>query len=136
MDCKFCEITEGKEFSHKIFENEYVFTFMDKHPINPGHILVIPKKHIPDFYELPSEDYAQLFDAVKRISEIIKEVFNPEKVGLVIAGYDIPHAHVHIIPMHHRDDITSRAYEGGKRSNPSPEELKKSADSIIKSFHQ
>lgn len=130
-DCIFCNIIAGQAQVHKVYEDADCFAFMDKHPINPGHVLVIPKTHVPDFYDISDDMYTNLFLAVKSISKIVKEVYSPDRVGLVLAGYDVPHAHVHIIPMHHRDDITSRAHEGGNRSNPSPEELSDNASKII-----
>jgi len=130
-DCKFCKVIRGEEKSFKVFENDFAFAFMDKHPINPGHVLVIPKSHETDFYNLDNEIYRGLMGAVKELSATIKEKFNPKKVGLIAAGFDVPHTHVHIVPMHDYHDITSKSLIEGRRANPSDEELTEAANSII-----
>lgn len=130
-NCIFCKIVAGEIPSYKVYEDKQTFAFLDIHPINPGHILVIPKKHEPDFYNLENEINRALFDTVKKLSKFVSEKINPKKVGLVIAGFDVPHTHVHIIPMHNPDDITSRSYIEGetnllsfkKRTAPTNEEL-------------
>ncbi len=132
-NCRFCSLIKGEGQVHKVFEDYQCFVFMDKHPINPGHVLVIPKTHVADFYDMEETIYSHVFLVVKKLSQVIKNIYSPDKVGLVLAGYDVAHAHIHIIPMHHPDDITSRSYEGGARSNPSEEELADEAGKISKS---
>lgn len=108
--------------TNKVFENDRVFAFLDNHPINPGHILVIPKKHEPDFYDLDDENYRELMSAVKKLSLVVREKIHPKKVGLIVAGWDVPHAHIHIVPMNDYHDITSKSFLEGKRVNPTEEE--------------
>lgn len=130
QDCKFCQIIRGEEKSFKVFENDFAFAFMDKHPINPGHILVIPKSHVLDFYKLDDEIYQELMKVVKELSAITKEKFSPKKVGLIVAGFDVPHTHIHIVPLHDYHDITSKSLMEGKRSNPTDKELSEAANLI------
>ncbi len=130
-DCIFCKIARSEISAYKIHEDERTFAFLDKHPINPGHILVIPKKHEPDFYDLDDVDYQALMATVKKLSKLVNKKFHPHKVGLIIAGYDVPHAHVHIVPMHDYHDITSKAMLEGKRSSPTDEELANIAKLLI-----
>ncbi len=127
-DCIFCKIVAGEIPSYKVYEDESTFAFLDIHPINPGHILVIPKKHEPDFYNLSDEANGALFDTVKKLSKRVSEKINPKKVGLIIAGWDVPHTHVHIVPMHDYHDITSKSMIEGRKANPTEEELKKVLD--------
>ncbi len=124
-NCVFCKIAQGQISSHKIYEDEYSFAFLDKHPINPGHILVIPKTHVPNFYDLVDDDYSHLMLTVKKLSARVNEIMKPHKVGLIVAGWDVPHTHVHIVPMHDYNDITSRSMLEGKKANPSEEELQR-----------
>ena len=98
------------------------------HPINPGHILVIPKEHEPDFYNMNDESYRAVFETVKKLSKIVQEKMNPKKVGLIVAGWDVPHTHIHIVPMNDYNDVTSKSIMEHNRANPSNEELKSVAD--------
>ena len=127
-DCPFCKISKNEIQAHKIYEDNYVLAFLDKQPINPGHILVIPKKHESDFYKLDDEFYSKLMFAVKKLADIVSDSIHPKKVGLIIAGWDVQHTHVHIVPMHNYHDITSKSILEGKRSNTSDEELARIAE--------
>lgn len=122
-NCIFCKIAQGEEKSFKVYEDDYAFAFLDKHPINPGHVLVIPKQHNANFYELDEANYTGLMLAVKKVAKKVNEIMKPHKVGLIAAGWDVPHAHIHVVPMQDYHDITSKAMLEGKRSNPSEEEL-------------
>jgi histidine triad (HIT) family protein len=129
-NCIFCKISNKEVPSHKIFEDEYVIAFLDKHPINLGHVLVIPKQHEPDFYNLDDEIYSHLMIAVKKLANTVNTYSQPKKVGLIIAGWDVTHTHVHIVPMHDYHDITSKALLEGKRANLSEDELAKIASGL------
>jgi histidine triad (HIT) family protein len=122
-NCIFCKIIQGEVPAYKVYEDDKIFAFLDIHPINPGHILVIPKIHESDFYNLDSENYNALMDIVKKLSRKVHEQFDPKKVGLIVAGWDVPHAHVHIVPMHDYSDITSKPILEGTRTNPTSEDL-------------
>ena len=129
-NCVFCKLASGELAAHKVFEDDVVFAFLDKHPINPGHILVIPKKHEPDFYKLDPPIYQHLMGTVRKLGRIVALTLNPKKVGLIIAGFDVPHTHVHIVPMHQYHDITSKSLLEGIRANPSAEELARVAERL------
>ena len=130
-DCIFCKISKGEIASHKVYEDEYTFAFLDRHPINPGHVLVIPKLHEPDFYKLENEAYIRLMDTVKKISAMVDKNFDPEKVGLIVAGWDVPHTHFHVVPMNDYNDITSKSIMEGNRANPTDEELIASLQQLL-----
>jgi len=125
--CGFCDIIGGNGKVHKIYEDKWVLAFLDKHPINPGHVLVIPKKHQANFYNLDEYTYSKVMLAVRNISKKISKKIKPKKVGLIIAGWDVPHTHVHIVPMKSYHDITSKSFLEGKRSSPSELKLSKIA---------
>ncbi len=123
MNCPFCGIAESKISTHKVYEDDFSVAFLDKRPIREGHMLVIPKKHQADFYKLDNETYIELMDTVKKMAALVEDTFHPHKVGLIVAGWDVPHTHVHVVPMHDYHDITSKALLEGERANPSDDEL-------------
>lgn len=130
-DCIFCKIVKGEIPSYKVYEDESVFAFLDLHPINPGHVLVIPKKHEPVFYDLDNETYHALMQTVKKLAETVHIKIQPKKVGLIVAGWDVPHTHVHVVPMQDYHDITSKSLLDGNRANPTAEELSKIAALLV-----
>jgi histidine triad (HIT) family protein len=100
QDSIFTKIIKGEIPCYKIYENELVLAFLDIHPAQPGHTLVIPKKQIDHLWDLPDEDYDAVMRASKKVAGRLREVF-PEKkrVGVHVIGLDVPHAHVHLIPF-------------------------------------
>lgn len=103
MDCLFCKIVKGVVPSHKIYEDDNVFAFLDVYPVTNGHTVVIPKKHYNTFTQMSEEEAAILFASVNKITKAIEKAFNLNglNVGMNIgevAGQSIHHIHVHIIP--------------------------------------
>jgi histidine triad (HIT) family protein len=98
----FTKIIRGEIPSHKIYENDRVFAFLDIDPLSDGHVLVVPKLQVDKLYELPDADYQALFDAVKTIAAHMEKVLGV-RIGLVVEGLEIPHAHVHLVPLYDRD---------------------------------
>ncbi len=121
--CPFCRLIQGRAPAQVVYEDDQTFAFLDRAPINPGHVLVIPKAHVPDFYRLADDAYGRLMATVKRVAQGVEALTHPRKVGLVIAGFDVPHTHVHVVPMHDYHDITSQAYLARERVAPSGAEL-------------
>jgi histidine triad (HIT) family protein len=117
-DCPFCQLLRGEGSVYRIDEDERTFALLDQRPINPGHLLVIPRQHAPDFFTLDDAYYEALMRSVKRLAMVLDTVTHPKKVGVVIAGFDVPHTHVHLIPMHAYHDITSQAYSDPDRVPP------------------
>lgn len=107
-DCIFCKIVSGQIPVSKIYEDDEVIAFLDIRPINDGHTLVIPKKHVPDFQNLDEDLYLSVMRVAKKIAAVVDEKLKPKRVGLMIAGWDVPHTHVHVVPMHDYHDITSK----------------------------
>ncbi|MAJ97259.1 MAG: HIT family protein [Parcubacteria group bacterium] len=129
-ECIFCKIVRDELPSYKVYENETVLAFMDIHPIRPGHLLVVPKVHEPNFEKLPIEVYMHVMQATHILAGAIKNALKPKKMGLVIAGWDVPHTHVHLIPTEDHEDITSKILLEGKEGNPSSETLTTIAEKI------
>lgn len=130
MDCPFCAIAANQIITQKVYEDAFTVAFLDKHPIREGHMLVIPKTHQADFYKLDDEAYIQLMGTVKKMAALVEKTFHPHKVGLIAAGWDVPHVHIHIVPMHDYHDITSKALLEGERATPSNAELEKTLESL------
>lgn len=106
-DSIFIKIIKGEIPSHKVYEDDKTFAFLDIHPMQPGHVLVVPKSQVNEFQDLPNDEYEALFNAVKKISQKLKEVFPAKRVGLKIIGLDVPHAHVHVLPFSSMDEYRS-----------------------------
>lgn len=103
MDCLFCKIIAGEIPAQKVYENDTVLAFLDIHPVNIGHTLVIPKTHHTNLYETPDETLAQVMTVVKKISVVIKSSLNADGINIEmnndpVAGQIIFHTHIHIIP--------------------------------------
>lgn len=124
-DCLFCKISSKEIPAHIVYEDERVVAFLDIHPIRPGHILVIPKLHEPDLHRLSSEDYQAIMKTVQELSLRVSDRLHPKRVGCMVMGWDIAHAHVHVVPMENTGDITSIALLEGSTGSPSSEELVK-----------
>lgn len=120
--CIFCKIVKGEIPAFKVSEDEQTMAFLTKGPIRPGHTLVIPKKHNPDFDELDTETYQAMMLTVHKTAKLLKAKLKPKRVGLIIAGWDVPHAHVHVVPIEERTDITSKVHLDGTLVEPSVEE--------------
>jgi histidine triad (HIT) family protein len=126
--CPFCGILQGAAHAYILFKDARTTAFLDLRPINPGHALVIPNEHEPDFYLLPDDLCTDLILSVKRLATVVAAVTRPRKVGVVIAGFDVPHAHVHVVPMHDYHDITSRAFTDPDRIPPTETQFKEMAE--------
>lgn len=95
----FTKIINGEIPCHKVFEDAFTFAFLDIHPVQPGHTLVIPKKQVPFVWDLSEEDYMALMETVRRVAHQIRTVLKPAYVGEIIEGVEIAHAHVKLIPF-------------------------------------
>jgi len=98
-DSIFTKIIKGEIPCHKIYEDEKTLAFLDIHPVQPGHTLVIPKKQVEYVWDLEAEDYQALMATTQKIAQHTRSVLNVPYIGSQIVGVDVPHAHVHIIPF-------------------------------------
>lgn len=101
----FTQIINGQIPAHTVYEDDRVIAFLDIHPINPGHTLVIPKKQIDHLWDLDDEDYQYLWKIAKQVAGKIAETLQPPRVGVIVEGFGVPHAHIHLIPLYRGDDI-------------------------------
>ncbi|ETX08057.1 MAG: hypothetical protein ETSY2_07605 [Candidatus Entotheonella gemina] len=116
--CMFCRIVAGAAPAHQVFESDDVLAFMDHRPLNPGHVLVIPKWHEPDLHRLDEDIYLAVMKTSKRLAEVLAELFEPPKVGLFVIGFHVPHVHVHVVPLYSIDDFTADAIQLAMRTRP------------------
>jgi len=98
-DSIFTKIITGDIPSHKIYEDEAVFAFLDIHPINTGHTLVVPKQQVEFLWDLDEVTYQNVMSAAKKIAARMRTQLGVEYVGVQVIGVDVPHAHVHLIPF-------------------------------------
>lgn len=99
-DSIFTKIIRGEIPCHKVYEDEHTFVFMDIHPVQPGHVLVVSKRQVANFYELEDTDYQALMTTVKKVAQKLKVVFpNKKRIAVVIEGLDVAHVHVKLIPV-------------------------------------
>jgi histidine triad (HIT) family protein len=111
MECLFCKIVAGTIPCYKIYEDENVLAFLDIAPVNPGHTLVIPKKHHQNIEAIPQEELCRVIAAVKKIGLALKsrlsvEGYNIQVNNDPISGQIIPHLHFHIVPRKPGDNLT------------------------------
>ena len=102
----FTQIVEGKLPCHKICENDSFLAFLDINPIKLGHTLVIPKQEIDYIFDLDDTIYQGLMSFAKPIAVAIKVALSCSRVGVVVAGYEVPHAHVHLVPTDSMADFS------------------------------
>ena len=105
MSTIFTKIIRGDLPSYKIHENNYNVAFLDINPITRGHVLVVPKKEEDYIFSLEKESYVDLWSFTKDISIAMKKAIHCERIGVVVAGFDVPHAHIHLIPVNSISEI-------------------------------
>ncbi len=122
----FSKIISGEIPAHRVAENKDYLAFLDIQPLSMGHVLVIPKKEIDYIFDLDDETYIGLMNFAKVVAEGLKKAVSCIKVGVAVIGLEVPHAHIHLIPMNEVDDMNFSK----KKLNPSSEELATVAERI------
>jgi histidine triad (HIT) family protein len=102
----FTRIINGEIPCHKVAENDRFLAFLDIRPIHAGHTLVIPKKEIDYLFDLPDDLLGELMKFAKPIAHAIKKVVPCTRVGVIVAGIEVPHAHVHLVPFETMGQLT------------------------------
>ncbi len=98
-DTIFTQIIKGEIPCHKLYEDDLTLAFLDIHPVQPGHTLIIPKKQIEFVWDLPLEDYQAVMATTLKLAKRLRETLGTKYVGERIVGVDVPHAHVQLIPF-------------------------------------
>ena len=102
----FSKIVNGEIPSHKIAETEDYYAFLDIFPVQKGHTLVIPKMETDRFFDLEDDAMAGLMIFAKRVAKAIKKTFPCDRVGMTVIGLEVPHAHIHLIPINTLRDMS------------------------------
>ncbi len=109
----FTKIIKGEIPCHKVYEDDRTLAFLDIHPVQPGHTLVIPKVQVEELWDLTPEDYAAVMNTCQKVAKRMREILVSERIGMQVIGVDVPHAHVHLLPFttmdeyHHRPDMNA-----------------------------
>lgn len=115
MSSIFSRIIQGEIPCHKILEDEFFLAFLDIRPINPGHTLVVPKVEVDRFFDLEDKLLQNILVFSKSISQALEKTLPCKRVGLIVAGLEIPHAHIHLVPLIQEGDLT---FERARPANP------------------
>ncbi len=101
----FSRIIAGEIPCYKIAEDAGHFAFLDINPVNPGHVLVVPKREVSYIFDLSDEEYQSLTLFAKRVAEGLREAVPCERVGVAVIGLEVPHTHIHLIPITTEGDM-------------------------------
>lgn len=101
----FSKIVKGEIPSYKVAEDENYYAFLDIHPLQKGHTLVIPKKETDYIFDLTDEELAGLMVFAKKVAQAIQASIPCQRVGIAVLGLDVPHAHVHLVPLNNGNDL-------------------------------
>lgn len=110
----FTRIINGELPSYKIYEDDLTFAFLNINPIQPGHILVVPKNQIDHFEDMEDEDYEAVMYVTRLLMKHIRDELQVERVGLKVEGFEVPHAHIHLIPCNTEEDMKQHPYEASE----------------------
>ncbi len=122
MQCLFCDIINNKKTALKVWENDRFLVILDIRPINPGHLLLIPKEHFGDVYEIPEPLFSELFQTARKVAIPLKDAVSAVRVGLAVEGFGVPHVHVHLVPVNNGNELN-------------PERAKRVSESELKETH-
>ena len=130
MPSVFSRIIAGEIPCYKIAENDKFFAFLDINPVNWGHTLVVPKRETDYIFDIDDTELAEMTIFAKRVAAAIRRATDCKKVGVAVIGLEVPHAHIHLIPINKEMDMNFSE----KITNPSPEKMKEMADTISSCF--
>lgn len=130
-DCIFCKLANGEIPSHTVYEDDHFRVILDLGPASPGHMLILPKEHYADVYELPEELAAEAMKLAKRLAEAVKGSLNPDGLNIIqnngeAAGQTVMHYHLHVVPRY--EGVGS--FVSWQPLNATEEELKEKAEQI------
>ena len=128
----FSKIIAGEIPSYKIAENEKFFAFLDIFPLREGHVLVVPKTEVDNLFDLPAEYLKEMLVFAQPIAKAIERSFNCNRCGISVIGLEVPHAHMHLIPINSSNDLNFTRL----KQSPSPEELKDAQEKLLAQLQQ
>ena len=128
----FSKIAAGEIPSYKCAENDKFYAFLDINPVAKGHTLVIPRREVDYIFDMDNDELAEFQVFAKQVAVAMKKVFNCRKVAQVVLGLEVPHAHIHLIPMNSEGDVDFRK----EKLQLSQDEMQQIAASILKAFQE
>ena len=105
MGSIFSKIISGDVPAYKVFENENFLAFLDIFPLAKGHVLVIPKKETDYLFDIFSDEYLELWKFVQQVAKAMDMVIDCKRIGVAVIGLEVPHAHIHLVPLNNVSDI-------------------------------
>ena len=126
MSSIFTKIVRKEIPSYKVHENDRFYAFLDINPLKKGHTLVIPKNEIDYIFDLESDEYQNLWSFAKIVANGMQKVINCKRISIVVMGLEVPHAHIHLVPLDNMNDINFNQ----PKLNLSSEEMQQIADKI------
>lgn len=126
----FTRIVNGEIPCYKIAETDTCLAFLDVMPLVKGHVLVIPKKEVDNIFDLDDDLLAELHLLAKRVAHAIKATINCRKVGMAVVGLEVPHAHIHLVPLQNVSDMNF----GNAKITVAPEEMESIRQAILANF--
>ncbi len=126
----FSRIASGEIPSYKVAENDRFFAFLDINPLVPGHTLVIPKREVDYIFDLEDDELAEMQVFAKKVAVALKKAVPCIKVGQAVIGLEVPHAHIHLVPLNSEKDMDFR----GPHTKLSDGEMKEIAEKIAKNL--
>lgn len=105
MECIFCEIINGRKKSFKVWENRDFLLLLVPEQINPGHVILITKKHVDYIFDIKEPLYGRIFKTVKKISLILKNITEAKRIGVAIEGFGVRHVHIHLVPVNKGNEL-------------------------------
>jgi histidine triad (HIT) family protein len=123
----FSKIIAGEIPGYKIAENDKFYAFLDIFPLVEGHVLVVPKKEIDNLFDLPEDFLGEILIFARPIAKAIEKAFDCNRCGISVIGLEVPHAHIHLVPINNADDLN---FTRGK-IKLTPDQLKKAQQKIL-----
>ncbi len=123
----FTKIIAGEIPSYKIAENDRFYAFLDIFPCADGHVLVVPKQETDKLFDLPAEYLDGILTFAQPIAKAIEKAFGCQRVNIMTVGFEVPHAHIHLLPMNGMADMQILS----RKTKPSPEHLKMVKEKIV-----
>lgn len=105
----FTRIVNGEIPSYKVAENDRFYAFLDINPLQKGHTLVVPRKEVDEFFTMDDDTLSEMIIFAKNVAEKIKKTFPCNRVGMTVIGLEVPHAHIHLIPINAEKDMNFRS---------------------------
>ncbi len=126
----FSKIIAGEIPSYKVAENDEFYAFLDINPVNWGHTLVVPKQETDYIFDIDDERLGRMAVFAKRVAKAIGKAVPCRKVGVAVIGLEVPHAHIHLVPMEKEGDLDF----GHKISSPDPARMEQIRSAIAEAF--